>query len=63
MELAEFLDHIQVSRALWEAQLARVQAQQIPTDWLPWRVIAGNTDIHYREHTQNLQAWLDAQAT
>ena len=158
MELAEFLDHIQVSRALWEAQLARVQPQQMttpgvvgkwsvkdlvahitwseremvgvlaaralvgsdlwsltnderneivyqqnrdrpldevlaeakavytrllalvsgmsaaelndpgqfaqmPADWLPWRVIAGNTYIHYREHAQNLQAWLDAQAT
>ncbi len=38
------------------------QFADMPADWLPWRVIAGNTYIHYREHAQNLQAWLDAQA-
>ena len=31
----------------------------MPADWLPWRVIAGNTYIHYREHAKNLEDWLD----
>jgi uncharacterized protein (TIGR03083 family) len=35
------------------------QFANMPADWLPWRVIAGNTYIHYQEHAQNLKDWLD----
>jgi hypothetical protein len=35
------------------------QFAAMPAGWLPWRVIAGNTYIHYREHAQNLKDWLD----
>jgi uncharacterized protein (TIGR03083 family) len=37
------------------------QYANMPADWLPWRVIAGNTYIHYQEHAQNLKDWLDRQ--
>jgi hypothetical protein len=37
------------------------QFANMPADWLPWRVIAGNTYIHYQEHAQNLKDWLDGQ--
>jgi uncharacterized damage-inducible protein DinB len=30
----------------------------MPTDWQPWRVIAGNSFEHYRDHALALQAWL-----
>jgi DinB superfamily len=35
------------------------QFANMPADWLPWRIIAGNTYIHYQEHAQNLKDWLD----
>lgn len=31
----------------------------MPADWVPWRVIAGNTHEHYRAHAPALRAWLD----
>lgn len=32
--------------------------ENMPPDWTPWRIIAGNTYIHYDEHAQDLNAWL-----
>ncbi|MFW9817861.1 MAG: ClbS/DfsB family four-helix bundle protein [Candidatus Thorarchaeota archaeon] len=32
--------------------------ENMPSDWTPWRIIAGNTYIHYDEHAQDLKAWL-----
>ncbi|UCH59714.1 MAG: ClbS/DfsB family four-helix bundle protein [Anaerolineales bacterium] len=32
--------------------------KNMPPDWLPWRIIAGNTYLHYQEHSQDVQAWL-----
>ena len=46
----------------WLNSTIPLSSRSMPADWLPWRVIAGNTYIHYREHAQNLQDWLDAQA-
>jgi DinB superfamily len=34
----------------------------MPTDWLPWRIVAGNSYEHYRQHTPSIRAWLN-QAT
>jgi len=31
----------------------------MPADWEPWRVIAGNTYLHYADHATSLRAWLD----
>ncbi len=37
--------------------------KDLPTDWLPWRIIAGNTYLHYQEHRKDLQAWLVGKST
>ena len=34
---------------------------EMPPDLPPWRLLAGNTYIHYQEHAQNLRDWLDGQ--
>ena len=31
----------------------------MPTDWVPWRIIAGNTYLHYLDHAQDIQVWLE----
>lgn len=33
----------------------------MPSDWLPWQVIAGCSFKHYRDHTVPLRAWLEQQ--
>ncbi|HSF81768.1 MAG TPA: DinB family protein [Anaerolineales bacterium] len=33
--------------------------KDMPSDWLPWRVLTDNTYEHYQDHTQDIQAWLD----
>jgi hypothetical protein len=55
-----------VFERLWElvSQLADedlMQASrfdQMPEDWEPWQVIAGNTYEHYQEHIPDIRAWL-----
>ncbi len=32
--------------------------RDMPADWLPWRIIAGNTYIHYPDHARSIRAWL-----
>jgi hypothetical protein len=32
--------------------------RDMPPDWLPWRVFAGNTYLHYREHADDVEQWL-----
>ena len=34
--------------------------RNMPADWIPWQVLAGNTYEHYREHAASLRKWLDA---
>jgi hypothetical protein len=34
---------------------------QMPPQWQPWQVFAGNTFDHYSEHAPDVRAWLDAQ--
>jgi len=31
----------------------------MPDDWLPWRIISGNTYRHYADHGASIRAWLD----
>ncbi len=35
--------------------------QGMPAEWIPWEVIASNTNDHYRDHTHDLQVWLKQQ--
>ncbi len=37
--------------------------RDMPADWLPWQVFAGNTYEHYQHHAADVRAWLDGQAT
>jgi hypothetical protein len=37
--------------------------RDMPADWLPWQVFAGNTYEHYRDHAADVRAWLDGQIT
>ena len=32
---------------------------EMPSEWQPWQVIAGNTYEHYRDHSSDVRAWLD----
>jgi hypothetical protein len=31
----------------------------MPEDWQPWKVIAGNSNEHYRDHSQDVRTWLE----
>jgi uncharacterized protein (TIGR03083 family) len=33
----------------------------MPADWVPWQIIAGNTFDHYRAHAPDLRKWLNGQ--
>jgi hypothetical protein len=59
---AVYAQLLELSAGMSEPELNDpAQFADMPADWLPWRVIAGNTYIHYREHAQNLRDWLDGQ--
>ena len=32
---------------------------QMPADWVPWKIIADNTYWHYRQHTPDIEVWLE----
>ena len=32
--------------------------RDMPADWVPWQILAGNTYEHYRDHLPALRAWL-----
>jgi uncharacterized damage-inducible protein DinB len=32
---------------------------QMPREWQPWKVLAGNTYEHYEDHMPQVQAWLN----
>jgi uncharacterized protein (TIGR03083 family) len=36
---------------------------EMPADWIPWQVIAGNCYEHYRQHTPGLCDWMALDAT
>lgn len=31
----------------------------MPSEWIPWQIIMGNTYKHYAEHTEDIANWLD----
>jgi hypothetical protein len=56
----------QVAAELYEA-IAALDEQDLidasrfrdmPADWVPWEVLAGNTYEHYHDHTRDVRAWL-----
>jgi hypothetical protein len=36
--------------------------KDMPSDWLPWQVLAGNTFEHYDDHAADIRAWLEKRA-
>lgn len=53
-ELVEELEKIE-DEELNEARYFR----EMPADWKPWQVIAGNTFEHYPEHVAMIREWLE----
>ncbi len=37
------------------------QFRDMPTDWIPWQVIASNSYEHYHQHIPDVRAWLEQQ--
>jgi uncharacterized protein (TIGR03083 family) len=33
--------------------------RDMPADWVPWQILAGNTYEHYRDHLPGLREWLE----
>jgi len=33
--------------------------QYMPADWVPWKVIAGNSFEHYHQHIPDIEHWLE----
>jgi hypothetical protein len=31
----------------------------MPEDWQPWKVLAGNSNEHYRDHSRDVSTWLE----
>lgn len=53
----QLLDSI---RALSEEDLLEpTRFQNMPTEWLPWKVIAGNSFEHYHQHLTDIRQWLE----
>jgi hypothetical protein len=34
--------------------------REMPEQWLPWRILAGCSFAHYRQHTPSIRAWLSS---
>jgi hypothetical protein len=32
--------------------------REMPREWLPWRILAGCSFAHYRQHMPSIRAWL-----
>ena len=64
-------DVLAESRAVFDQLLAGMQSlaeedlhdplrfAEMPADWAPWQVIAGNSYEHYRQHTPGIRDWMD----
>lgn len=55
-----FADLIEVLEEQTEEDLTdSVRYKDMPGEWLPWRVIAGNTYLHYHDHAEAIGIWFD----
>ncbi len=34
--------------------------REMPEQWLPWRILAGDSFAHYRQHMPSIRAWLSS---
>lgn len=50
-ELEKLIDMELVDAAAYEG---------MPEDWMPWKVIAGNSFEHYQQHFDDLKKWLES---
>lgn len=45
---------------LTEADLFQTsQYKGMPSDWIPWQILAENTYLHYRQHSENMRLWIE----
>ena len=35
------------------------QFREMPSEWIPWKVLASNCFEHYHQHIPDIQAWLE----
>ena len=54
--------HLQLMQALTklddEAMINPKTYADMPDEWVPWQIIAGNTFWHYRDHAADIRKWL-----
>ena len=56
---AQLLEAVQ---ALSEEDLVDAQRfREMPADWVPWQMFAGNCYDHYEQHTPAIRAWMEQQ--
>lgn len=56
----------EIGRQLWqnaetltdEELINPAAFQEMPPDWVPWQIIAGNSFNHYPDHIADIEAWL-----
>lgn len=57
-----FADLVALAEGLADADLHDASRyRNMPPDWIPWEVLAGNSYAHYPDHTPTIRAWLDDQ--
>ena len=55
---------LQQADALTEEELINpARFKDMPPDWVPWQIIAGNSFNHYPDHIADMEAWLSALAS
>ena len=55
-----FQQLVETVEALSEEDLTdSTRFQDMPVDWIPWRVVVANSFAHYYQHIPDLRAWLD----
>jgi len=58
-----FLQLVELVQALDDQDLNDPsRLANMPADWSPWKIIAGNSFEHYRAHASDLRQWLDKQS-
>jgi len=56
---AAYQDFLKAFEGISEAALTDPsQFKDMPTDWVPWKVIASNSYQHYRQHIPEIEEWL-----
>ena len=54
-----YADLLEAAQALSDEDLNNPHRfKQMPEDWVPWQIFAGNSFEHYQDHVTSLRQWL-----